>query len=471
MNPIENVNFGMPKAGGPGQLSPVALVGRPGFGAPPDPNAPPLPFEIPTAEFKPQIYVKNGVQQPCGTDSVMEGELADGLRLRCDVPTVNGVYVDGNSDCLIRNADICMTGPCINDFAGNGAGLQAMEQAKVTLEDSKIDVEGVLRSCLLANEYATLTVKNCELICRGGEPTPDHPGHNVPLGMPGMLEAPPSMEVEGHSRLCLVSGNSHVFFYDSTLVADAWAALSTDASWGGAYLEANRCDITVERGGYGVFADEGCVVVLNDTQVKAASHTAMMQGHGKLRMNRCQFDSDRYGIYTFAIVCPNGAQLADMALDGCEIKAKEIPLLFRGSNAYVDLRNTKLISGTGVLVKTEVLQDPNAAKVNPGEPLYGVKIALSDMELEGDILHEDSNRAMALSYFHTTHKGAIRNATISLDGASFWYATADSRVAVSGEFDLSRVDAAPGVTIELSWDACPEQGEIVLSSGGKVAIG
>lgn len=471
---MKTVNFGTPKAGGPGQLSPVELVGRPGFGAPPDPNAPPPPFPIPTAEFRPQVYIKDGVVQPLGCDGTVSGEIeadrAVRLRLNCSVPTVNGICVDGKSVYAVQDADIFMDGDCINDFAGNGAGLLVSGQAQVTLENSRIDVSGVLRPCILTDDHSSLTVKNCELTCRGGEPGPDHPGHEVPLGMPGMLQAPPSMEVDGHSRLCLVSGNAHARFDDCTLVADAWAAFSTDAAWGDVYLEANRCNVTVERAGYGVFSDEGCVVALNDCTVKTASHCAMVQGNAKLRLRNCELDSDRMGIYVFAIICPNGAQLADMALDNCVIRAKEMPVLIRGTNAYMDIRGTRLESGSGVLIKTEIFTDPNAAKVNPGEPLYGVKAAVSDSELCGDILHEDHNRPMALSYFHTSHRGAIRNAALRLDKISTWFATGDSVVEMVGEFELSQIDAAEGVTITMSSAAYPDHREVPLTSGGMLVI-
>lgn len=205
MDVMKEVNFGMPKPGGPGQLSPVKLTERPGFGAPPDPNVPPPPFPVPMAEFKPQLYLKDGVLQPLGIDGVIGGSIsaqaAENLTLECDIPTVNGVYADGGSVYQIRNAQIRMTGDCINDFGGNGAGLQVMGRAQVSMENSSIDTSGALRSCIMADEYASLAVKNCTLICRGGEPAPDHPGRMVPGG-PGMLQAPPSMEVDGHSRLC-----------------------------------------------------------------------------------------------------------------------------------------------------------------------------------------------------------------------------------------------------------------------------
>lgn len=68
---MKEVNFGMPKPGGSGQLSPVKLMERPGFGASPDLNAPPPTFPVPMAEFEPQLYLKDGVLRPLGTDGVI----------------------------------------------------------------------------------------------------------------------------------------------------------------------------------------------------------------------------------------------------------------------------------------------------------------------------------------------------------------------------------------------------------------
>lgn len=470
---MKEVNFGMPKPGGPGQLSPVKLTERPGFGAPPDPNVPPPPFPVPMAEFKPQLYLKDGVLQPLGIDGVIGGSIsaqaAENLTLECDIPTVNGVYADGGSVYQIRNAQIHMTGDCINDFGGNGAGLQVMGRAQVSMENSSIDTSGALRSCIMADEYASLAVKNCTLICRGGEPAPDHPGRMVPGG-PGMLQAPPSMEVDGHSRLCLIAGNAHARFQDCKIVSDAWAALSTDASWGDTYLEADHCEITVERPGYGVFSDEGSLVALNGCRVRTASHCGMVCGNAKLRFRRCTLDSDRYGIYAFAIMARNGAQVADITLDCCAVHAKEAPLLIRGANAYLDVRGTQLSSDSGILLKTEVFQDPMASKAGEGEPVYGVKAVFSDMQMQGDILHEDPDRAMALSFLHCTYRGAIRNATIRLDQISTWFATGDSDITLDGAFEPAQIDAAEGITIHAAWAAKPDHCEIPLPSGGNLIL-
>ena len=118
--------------------------------------------------------------------------------------------------------------------------------------------------------------------------------------------------------------------------------------------------------------------------------------------------------------------------------------------------------GTALVTAPEI----NAAKVNPDEPLYGVKVAFSDTELNGDIIHEDYNRPIALSFFHSRHTGAIQNASLQMDKISTWFATADSCVNMVGEFESGQIDAAVGVTIRMSCAACPGHKEVQLLSGG-----
>ena len=114
--------------------------------------------------------------------------------------------------------------------------------------------------------------------------------------------------------------------------------------------------------------------------------------------------------------------------------------------------------------------DPMATKVNPEEPLYGIKAAFSDVELCGDILHMDGNRAMAVSFFHSKHTGAIQNASIKLDKISTWFATANSNVNLVGEFEPRQIDAAEGVTIKMTRLDQPEHQEMTLVSGGRLII-
>jgi hypothetical protein len=93
------------------------------------------------------------------------------------------------------------------------------------------------------------------------------------------------------------------------------------------------------------------------------------------------------------------------------------------------------------------------------------------MTLEGDILHGDTKRTMTLTFVDTSLKGAIHNATVSMDGGSKWTATADSMVTLEGNVDVSSLDAPVGVTITATaGKGCTLSGTYKLAGGGKLTV-
>ena len=78
---------------------------------------------------------------------------------------------------------------------------------------------------------------------------------------------------------------------------------------------------------------------------------------------------------------------------------------------------------------------------------------------------------MSLIFIDTTQKGSIKNASISLDADSSWTATADSKVTLADNVDLSKIDAPIGVTITaLAGKDCILKGAYKLASGGILSV-
>lgn len=463
-----NIPYGMPEVGGTTEI-PKQIPGPPGFGVMPDFNEP-EPEGIPHAQRKPQIKVTDGELAAFGKEAKIAGtitkEKADELELTCDKDTIDGILIDGASKYCINNAKINLSGNCINDFDGNGAGIQALGSAVVEVANTEIVVEGVLRSCLNANEYATMYVHDSTLICKGGEVPEGWPGHDL-IGGPGMVSAPPSMGVSGHSRLSLTEGNAHSYFKNCKVISDGWAGLSTDGSWGDCYLQIENCDIEVKNPGYGTFSDEGCLVVVDNCNIKTASHTIMLDRKGRARMSDIQAESGKYFAYFFSVL-GNTSQISELIVNNSTIHTGEESILVSGCNAYVDMRNTKISSDKGIVIASEISSDPMNSPMEPGEKVYGIKIVLSDMEVCGDIVHVDANRTMAVSIRHTSIHGGIQNAHIQMDAVSSWYATKDSEVTMIGDFKAEQLDAPEGVTItavcEKNMTSC------TLPSGGKLVV-
>lgn len=129
----------------------------------------------------------------------------------------------------------------------------------------------------------------------------------------------------------------------------------------------------------------------------------------------------------------------------------------------------KLRSASGVLIHSLLNDDPCHTELAPYEEVYGVKAVLSDMDVAGDILHEDSQRVMAVNMRHAKLRGRIENAVILMDPASTWTATADSHVAITAFGPMGTIDALPGVTIYAKSDVL-QPGATSLPSGGKLVV-
>lgn len=473
MSEFLKIEYGIPRIGGPDQLPPP-VIWRPGFGAEPSGEPMDFPFIIPMAPLKAQVLIEDGMLAPFRDDGDLSGnitaEAAVDMRLRLDTPAVNGVYVTGSCSYTIRNADMELCGDCINDFAGNGAAVQVMKNARVVVENSKIITCGVLRSCLVADEYSTLEVHGCELICEGGVPAPDNPAWAIPAG-PGMIKAPDVMKCKGHSRLALTVGNAHAYYNHCRIVSDGWAALSTDASWGGTYLEANHCNITLKNAGYAAFADEGAMVVLNDCDVKTPSHAGMICGKAIMAFHQCRITAGFNAVWMFAVQGLSGSQIANLNIYQSEIETDGDALLVTGTNAHIEVRGSKLYAKSGVILRGKSNQkDPMTTKINPGEPLYGIKAIFTDMDVNGDFIHEDPDRAMILFFTHAHITGAINGAAVKMDPATTWFSPKDSAICLTQSIDLGQVDAPDGVTITIT---CPDMAALdgkKLPSGGILAV-
>lgn len=457
--------YGVPRAGGPGVI-PEKGNYRPGFGDPPLEAPAPL-HQAEGHSFKPQVMVEDGVlSSKADHTAAMTGEVTDtwakNVTMTCAENNINGFFICGDSDYTISNSSVDFSGDGVNDFEGWGAAVQVADVSKVVLENTRITTSGVIRPCTSAVNASTLIVRNCELVGNGGAIDEN----TMPAVNGGMLVPPAPLGIGGNCRTHLSTGNSHSYFYDTKIVADGWAALSTDAGYGDLYIEANRCEITTRNSGYGTFSDGGCFLVLNDSKINTATHAMILAGRCKEKLTNTDVTSGKYGAMLFTVF-GHGSEIAELTIHGGTVKTGDDCIWLKSTNAYLDFRGVNFQLGNGVLLHSVINDDPMATQVSPEDDLYGIKAVLSDMDVAGDILHEDTDRTMAVSLCHTKLSGAVRNAFLHMDDSSRWTATADSCVVIYGQ--TGGVDALPGVTINACSDTLEPQ-TLTLPSGGKLVV-
>jgi hypothetical protein len=442
---------GMPGGGMPG--------GMPGGdGGPPN-------FEG-GANSTPAVYIDNGkiTKDKSKADLVLEGDFdhayADGLKIDAKGGDLGGVYVSGlKSDYTINDANIVLDGDGPFGLGGPGSGASVDNYGTLTIRNSTITTSGENRNATAAQNYSILKVYNSTLTANG-----------VPFE-PDITDSAQKqqLEIDGNSRTHVTLSNSYSYFYYCDVIAEGWAALSTDGAQGFVYLEANNCTVKTLKSGYGTYADMGCHVVINDSDFDAASMAGILAGDADITFNRTKAKCGTYFALMHSIGGPE--ELSYLKVTDGEIESKSPVVLVKSANADISFDGVKMVSESGVLLKSTVSTDPQAAKAaDPkGKKVYGILATFRDMVVSGDIDHsEDKDNRNMLVYLEATKlTGAIKDAIVSIDPKSGWFATADSTVTLAGSFSLDQIDAPAGVTITA---VAAESGTYTLASGGTLVL-
>jgi hypothetical protein len=430
-----------------------------------NPGKEPIDWFAPASDAVAAVHFKDGNYEPeLSNKKVMYGGTVSGQNVEnIKVVAYNGneggVYVEGAA------SDVTVDGAVIST-AGDGQGIGGPSSAaavkyngKLTLKNAVIDTNGRTRYSTAAEEGGVLKVYD-SVIYSHGIPY----GDDIPAPSALMSTPPPPLEIAGNTRTHCSMSNSTSYFYNSTIICDGWAALSTESSEGYVYLEANDCNIICTKSGYGAYSDPGCHDYFNDCNFDMSNMAAILAGHSDMTFTDCDADCGTYFALTH---CVNGweEEVADLTVTGGTIHTKKEAVLVKRHNAMLDFCDVELTSEAGILVHTIVNDDPCATKVT--KPPFGVNVCFTDMDVTGDLIHEDTGRDMWVLLNSTVIRGKIENANVSFDAGSKWIATADSEICLLGETEPAQIDALEGVTVTVHGG---ENAEYTCLSGGKVVV-
>jgi hypothetical protein len=430
------------------------------------PGESPAP-EAPKKEEKamPGVYIDKNeyITKESKKDIVKDGKIGDadasGIKIAGEGGSTGGVYVKGEgSNYTLSDSTIELTGD-VKDMGGVTAGAAADDHGTLTLKNVNITVTGNARNTVSCTNNSILKVYNSTLIDHGA------PFDLIPLDDPSLKGASKYLEVQGNSRTTITMQNSKSYFYDSTIIGDGWGALSTDAGGDYVYMEATNCKVKTIKSGYGAYADLMCHDTFNNCDFDVASMAIVVAGIGDATFNDTKANCGSY----FALMhCVTGShtEIGSLNVKGGVITCKKPAVMVRSHNVDINFDGVKLNSESGVLIKTMVNPDPNATPTD-GLKVYGVHATFKDMDVAGDIIHEDPARIMSVDLKATALKGAIKNAYVTMDAASKWTATADSSITIVGSFDGGQIDAPKGVTITAIGG---ENKTYTLASGGTLVV-
>ncbi len=170
---------------------------------------------------------------------------------------------------------------------GSGAdetGLRGPTQVSVSggaallVQNSYIYSEGLEGLAISNNGSAgvgsTMVVQDSLLVTRGYVPAYAEQSENLPND---------PLLVTGADRTNLSGGESVTYYYDSAVLVDGWASLSTDAASGsGVDLVAVNTFASALLGGYGTYADGNCRDYFYGTVLEGAEIGVIIAGTGEV---------------------------------------------------------------------------------------------------------------------------------------------------------------------------------------------
>jgi hypothetical protein len=413
----------------------------------------------------PAIYVEDGkhLADKSSPGAVNEGKVTDqyskSAKISSKTAEVGGVYAKGmGTEYVLADATIELDGDGPSGLGGPNGGAGADDYATLIIRNCTITTTGTWRTATSVQNHGILKVYNSTLKSNGRPFTPDF----TSTGQKTQLE------VDGNCRTHVTLSNSYSYFYYSTIIAEGWAALSTDGSEGFLYLEANDCTIRTITAGYGTYADGGCHNVLNRCTFDVAGMAGIIANESDITFTEPKAKCGSYFAMIHNVEFPT--EVGTLKVIGGDIETRKAAILIKSANAEILVEGAKIKSDIGVLLKSTVSVDPNAAKAaqTKGMNVYGIHATFKDMDVAGDIIHEDKeNRGMTIYFEATTLKGAIKGASIKMNRLSKWVATADSNVTIIGDVEVAQIDARTGVTITA---VATQSGTYKLASCGTLVL-
>lgn len=367
----------------------------------------------------------------------------DGWKFSSDKPCLNALVVHGGANTFdLRNADIRLSGYGCSDFTSKGAAAMAFG-GHLRISDSNLETHGCTRAATIATKGGVLHVRNSRLVSYGG-PLPE--GY-VPVIGPGMMEPPAPLGLAGNCRTHLSMDQSESYFDNCDIYCAAWAALSTDASGGYLYLEANDSRIVCEGNGYATYADNGSHVRFNRCQVQSGNMAIIQDGNSSCTFVDTDCTCGKYGMLLHGGM-PEYKDVGIIEVHGGSLISEDIGVLAKSTNVDVYLSGVNFRSKCGTLVKTMESDDVFYHKTRSyGPACYGVQVTFEQMRLNGDLLNEDPERKAVFTLAETALTGRITgNPSVRLLNGSAWIATGDSEITLQ-EGDAAAIQAQNGAKV------------------------
>lgn len=356
-------------------------------------------------EFRDAVVVEdNRLAEDCCVPALVRGgrvtgTQAEDISIASDEESFNGILVAGDSTYAVRRARISLDGFGANDFIGVGAGIAAIDNAHVTVEDSVITMAGVTRCAVHVGGDSVVRVCRCRI----ENHSPDDPEW--------MGEFSWGIGVTGSNRLVQLCDNGTAYYTGCDLKTNGWGVFSIDGCDDAVELYVTDCRVELSgprAHGYGAFCiGDRNVVRFAHSKIHVNGYPLLVRGMiGAARaeiVDGCQITGDRFGVLA---VGDNNTRvtIADSSL----ITGKST-LVVKGSSTGFHIRSAVLRPGNGVVLQLmdndEAGMDVDEVRLPVGrtdtylegrdlaaiDPAQDVRLILEDLTVAGDFYNSTTN--------------------------------------------------------------------------------
>ena len=255
--------------------------------------------------------------------------------------------VDGAEEYTVNDARIEMTGMGLNDFVGMGAGIAALGDAQVTINDSDIHLASVTRCAVHAGGKSVVTANNCRMSNYSPE---------AELGSWSW-----GISVRGTNRLCQLADDAEVHYNGCELTSNGWGVLSVDGSnYAKMFVKDSVLTLSGPKShGYGIFCIGPTPITVDNSVIDVNGFPVMMMSmerKGSVTLkNGSLLTGRRYGVH---LTSDDGGTLL---VQDSAIRTEKSAIVAKNSNTNIILRNAQVEAGNGVLVQMMDTDDPGLA--------------------------------------------------------------------------------------------------------------
>ena len=241
-----------------------------------------VPWQQHTYPFRQAIYVGTVGLVPASSvlAAAVGGKVtaasASGVRIASTGECFDGVVVNGGSYQL-DDTEITLSGAGRCDFVGYGAAIVANGTGtRLVVDGVVVNNNGVVRTAAIADNGATLVVKNSTLAVRNG-PLPT--GYIPTVNLDTMENAPWMLSIDGDVRATNLLGNNSVAAYvNSSVTSQSWGVLSTDSGSDCTLVTVNSVVTNTGLSGYGTYVIGNATEYLLGTRFDVGSYATIFTG-------------------------------------------------------------------------------------------------------------------------------------------------------------------------------------------------